>query len=82
MGRSRRRQACSAASTMPTPRSSSSRANSTIRMAFLQASPISTTSPTCTKTLLSPPASQTPNSAAQMHTGTMRMTASGSVQLS
>ena len=37
---------------------SSSRANSTIRIAFLQARPISTTRPTCMKTLLSPPVSQ------------------------
>ncbi|MNW13338.1 hypothetical protein D3C71_2112760 [compost metagenome] len=48
----------------------------------MQARPISTTSPTCTKTLLSPPESHTPKSAAQIHTGTIRMTASGMVQLS
>ena len=53
-----------------------------MRMAFLQASPMSTTRPTCTKMLLSPPVSQTPNSAENMHIGTMRITASGSVQLS
>ncbi|KVD62496.1 hypothetical protein WI87_07225 [Burkholderia ubonensis] len=31
---------------------------------------------------MSPPDSHTPNSAAHMHTGTIRITASGSVQLS
>ncbi|MNO06725.1 hypothetical protein D3C81_2286250 [compost metagenome] len=48
----------------------------------MQASPINTTSPTCTNTLLSPPVSQTPNSADSMVIGTIRITANGSVQLS
>ena len=51
-------------------------------MAFLHASPISTTRPTCTKMLLSPPANHTPISAESMHMGTIRITASGRVQLS
>jgi hypothetical protein len=60
IGRRRSRQASSAASTIPLPWNSSSRANSTIRIAFLQAKPISTTNPTWTKVLLSPPNSFTP----------------------
>ncbi|MOA54051.1 hypothetical protein D3C78_1776080 [compost metagenome] len=46
IGRNRSRHAFNADSTMPRPSISSSRANSTIRMAFLHASPTSTTSPT------------------------------------
>jgi hypothetical protein len=44
---------------------SSSRANSTIRMAFLQASPTSTINPIWVKMLLSPPVRYTPVSAAR-----------------
>ncbi|MNZ58165.1 hypothetical protein D3C78_761670 [compost metagenome] len=82
IGRKRRRHASSAASMIPFPWISSSRANSTIRIAFLQARPIRTTRPTCTNTLLSPPVSQTPNSAESIVIGTISITASGSVQLS
>ena len=60
MGRSRRRAAWMAASRVLAPAISSSRANSTIRMAFLQARPISTNRPIWVKILLSPPVSQTP----------------------
>ncbi|MCY1247464.1 hypothetical protein D9M72_608000 [compost metagenome] len=82
IGRRRRRQASSAASTIPLPPISSSRANSTIRIAFLHARPISTTRPTCTNTLLSPPVNHTPNRADSSVIGTIRITASGSDQLS
>ena len=82
IGRSRSRQASTAASTIPRPRCSNSRANSTIRMAFLQASPINTTRPILTKMLLSPPVNHTAKSAESMHIGTIRITASGRVQLS
>jgi hypothetical protein len=47
IGRSRRRAPFSAASTRGLPDSSSSFANSTIRIAFLAASPISITRPIC-----------------------------------
>lgn len=82
IGRRRKRQASSAASTMPLPCISSSRANSTIRIAFLHARPINTTRPTCTNTLLSPPVSHTPNNADSKVIGTIRITARGRVQLS
>ena len=82
MGRSRMRQASSAASTVERPRSCSSRANSTIRMAFLQARPTSTRNPIWVKMLLSPRVTHTPVMAKSRHIGTIRMTASGSVQLS
>ena len=64
------------------PWSSSSRANSTIRIAFLQASAASTTRPTWVKMLLSPPVSHTPPMAASTDSGTIRITTSGSDQLS
>ena len=82
IGRSRRRQASSAASTTERPACSSSRANSTIRIAFFDASPTSTNSAICVKMLLSPPVSFTPSSAHRIDIGTIRITASGSVQLS
>src|SRR5262249_61391341 len=60
----------------------SSDLNSTMRIAFLHASPINTTSPTWTKMLLSPPVSHTPTIAESTHIGTMRMTARGRMKLS
>ena len=60
----------------------SSRANSTIRIAFLQARPTSTRNPICVKMLLSPLVSHTPVMAQSRDMGTIRMTASGSDQLS
>ncbi|MCY1553101.1 hypothetical protein D9M68_895530 [compost metagenome] len=51
-------------------------------MAFLHASPIRTTRPTCTKILLSPPLSQTPKSAEKIEAGTIRITEKGNIQLS
>ena len=56
-------------------------------MAFLHARPTSTTSATLVKMLLSPgapssPLIHTPAIAERMHIGTIRMIASGSVQLS
>ena len=57
-------------------------ANSTIRMAFFAARPTSTTRPISTKMLRSRPRMFTPIMAASMHIGTIRMTASGSNQLS
>ena len=82
IGRSRSRVASTAASHRLRPMSSSCRANSTIRMAFLAASPISTTKPTWVRMLLSCPRKMTPVMAATRHIGTIRITASGSVRLS
>ena len=59
-----------------------SRANSTIRIAFLHASPTSTINPIWVKMLLSPPLSHTPAIADSSTIGTIRITASGSDQLS
>ena len=89
IGRSRKRQASITASRIDLPCSSSSFANSTIRIAFLHARPTSTTSATCVKMFKSPGCmnggkldSQTPNSAESTPIGTIRMIASGSDQLS
>ena len=82
MGRSRSRQASIAAAMTSMPPSTRSRANSTIRIAFLQASPTSTMKPICVRMLLSEPDSHTPSIADSRHMGTMRMIASGSDQLS
>ena len=60
IGRKRKRQASSTASHVLAPACSRVRANSTIRIAFLHASPTSTIRPICVKMLLSPPLSQTP----------------------
>jgi hypothetical protein len=57
-------------------------ANSTIRIAFFAARPMSTTRPICVKMLLSRPAIHRPATAASRHSGTMRMITSGSDQLS
>ena len=82
MGRKRKPAASIAAATVVRPWISSSRANSTIRIAFLQARPISTKRPIWVKMLLSPPVSQTPAIADSNVIGTIRITVSGSDQLS
>jgi hypothetical protein len=89
IGRRRIRQALITASSSASPRSSSSLANSTIRIAFLQARPTSTTSATWVKMFKSPGCAnggkceiQTPSSAASTHIGTIRTIAIGRLQLS
>ncbi|MNX99728.1 hypothetical protein D3C86_1321940 [compost metagenome] len=82
IGRRRRRLASIAACTTVRPWCSSSRANSTIRIAFFADSPTSTMKPICVKMLLSPRVSHTPVMAASRLIGTIRITASGSVRLS
>ncbi len=81
IGRRRRRQASTTASSARAPSASSVRANSTIRIAFFAARPTSTTSPIWTNTLLSPPISHTPAIALSRHIGTISRTASGNSQL-
>ena len=81
IGRKRSRQASITACQMLSPSASRSRANSTIRMAFLHASPTSTISPIWVNTLLSPPAICTPRMALSRHIGTIRITTSGRLQL-
>lgn len=56
--------------------------DATMRMAFLQARPTSTTKPIWVRILLSMPRSQTPASAASTHIGTTRMMLRGNDQLS
>ena len=74
---------CAAASWRSMPCSNSPwRANSTIRMAFLAARPISTIRPTWVRMLLSRPRRLTPPIAASRHIGTIRITENGSVTLS
>ena len=70
IGRSRKRLASIAACTGVRPANSSSRANSTIRMAFLADSPTRTINPIWVNTLLSPLVSQTPSIAASNPIGT------------
>jgi hypothetical protein len=82
IGRSRSREASTAASAGGSPSASRWRANSTIRIAFLAARPISTMKPICVSTLLSPPTALTPSSAASTASGVIRMIAMGSAQLS
>src|SRR5260370_18998871 len=82
IGRSRTRAASMAASNRDAPSCCRSRANSTIRMAFLAARPTSTTNPTCTKMFTSIWARATPANALDRHIGTTRITAQGSDQLS
>ena len=82
IGRSRRRQASRVAWASGWPSSCNCLANSTIKMAFLQASPTSTTKPICTKMLIAMWAIATPMTEHSRHIGTTRITASGSVQLS
>ena len=81
-GRRRIRQASRIAVRRGAPSCSRCRANSTIRMAFLHASPARTRKLICVNTLLSPPVSQTPAIADSSVIGTIRMTDSGSDQLS
>ncbi|MNN96913.1 hypothetical protein D3C81_2159750 [compost metagenome] len=57
-------------------------ANSTIRIAFLHARPTSTIRPIWVKMLLSPPVRITPLIAENSTVGTIRITASGRLQLS
>src|SRR5262249_33188960 len=83
MGRSRNRDASTVASKTDRPRCKcSSLANSTTRMAFLHASPTSTTRPIRTKKLTKLFVHNTPISDQSTHNGTTRITANGSVQLS
>ena len=82
MGRKRSRQAAMAASKGLSPSSCLRLANSTMRIAFLQARPTSTIKPIWVKMLLSPPLSQTPAMAHSRHMGTIRMMAMGSRKLS
>ena len=70
------------AETIFSPRSSRCFANSTIRIAFLHASPMRTTKPICVMRLLSSPLMLTPIIANSITSGTTSMTDSGSVQLS
>ena len=82
IGRSRRRLASIAARIGERPANSSSRANSTMRIAFLADNPTSTINPIWVKTLLSPFDIQTPNIAASSPIGTIMMIDRGSVRLS
>ena len=82
MGRSRILQASTTASCGGLPSSVSCLANSTMRMAFLLASPTSTTKPICVKILISMRAIATPTTLESRHMGTTKITASGSAQFS
>ncbi|MNN80606.1 hypothetical protein D3C81_1973560 [compost metagenome] len=82
IGRRRRRQASSTAASGLRPSSCLSLANSTIRIAFLHARPTSTIRPIWVKMLLSPPEAITPVMADSRVIGTIRITASGRLQLS
>ena len=83
IGRKRSRLALRAASRRGVPCSRCCLANSTMRMAFLPASPTSTTKPICVKMFTSRAASTTaPVTEQSRHIGTTRITASGSDQLS
>ena len=82
IGRRRSRAPSSAASARLRPFSDSALANSTIRMAFLAARPISTTSPICPKTSKSKCRSSSPRKAPKTATGTESSTLNGSDQLS
>ena len=82
IGRSRSCTASSVARRGSAPSSRRDFANSTIRIAFLQARPTSTMKPICVKMLMSWRATQTPAMEQSRHIGTTRMTASGSDQLS
>ena len=74
--------AVTAASSIGFPFSTSSLANSTMRMAFFATSPTSITSPIWKYTLLSRPTSQMPRYAPAMAIGRERITAIGTDQLS
>jgi len=80
-----RRRLCAARTTASigeSPSSSACLANSTIRIAFLAASAMSTTRPIWVRILLSIPRRFTPIIAASSVIGTIRMIASGSIRLS
>src|SRR5471032_3007512 len=82
IGRRRKRQASSTAASGSSPSACLSLANSTIRIAFLHARPTSTIKPIWVKMLLSPPEMITPVMADSSVIGTIRITASGRLQLS
>ena len=89
IGRKRRAQASFTASYAEWPASSNSLANSTIKIAFLQAKPTNTTNATWVKIFKSPGCMKggnceihTPKSADRIHMGTIMMMASGRLQLS
>ena len=82
IGRSRKREASWVAAARVWPSRCNCLAYSTTRMAFLQASAMSTTRPICTKMLTSRPITRTPVTEQSRHSGTTRMTAAGSHQLS
>jgi len=79
---SRVRAAVTAASPGVAPVSSVWRANSTIRIAFLAASPTSTTKPICASTSIAMSRHNSPVTEASRHIGTIMTTASGRFQLS
>ena len=76
IGLSRRAHASRMASRRGTPASRRVRPNSTIRIAFLHASPTSTTKPICVKMFVLP-ADPDAEARAASNIGTTRMTASG-----
>ena len=82
IGRRRRRAPASAASTSDAPRSCSTLANSTMRIAFLAARPITMTRPICENTSSSKCASQSAATAPRTAMGVPSSTPNGSVQLS
>ncbi len=82
IGRKRWRAASVTASKSGFPASASSRANSTIRMAFLPVRPITVSRPTWKNTPFSKPPSQAPTSAPSTPMGMASMTANGIDQLS
>ena len=82
IGRKRSFAASSAASIAGFPCSRCALANSTMRIAFLAARPMSMTRPTWTNTLFSSPWSQMPKKAPKATSGVPSRTAKGSVQLS
>jgi hypothetical protein len=82
IGRSRRRAASIAASTMLSPSSRRRLANSTIRIAFLAERPMSITKPICEYTSIWIWRSQSPESAPNKASGTVSRTMKGMVQLS
>ena len=82
MGRRRRRTASSVASNSALPWACSCVANSTIRMAFFEARPTVVKRPTWKYTSLSSPRRLVKMTAPSTPSGTPRITASGTVQLS
>ena len=82
IGRKRRRQASSVASTRLMPPSCSLRANSMIRIAFLDDRPMMAIKPTLKYTSFGKPRSVTASTAPKMPSGTTSSTANGIAQLS